>query len=92
MKMRRVLSGLVVFVMMAFSAIDIDVSPETILGKLKDFIAYQPQEKVYLHLDKPVYAAGEDIWFSTYLLNASTHQLDSPGATVLKGQLQVCAE
>ncbi len=30
------------------------------------------QEKVYLHTDKPYYAAGEEIWFKTYVLNAKT--------------------
>ncbi|GAB1416237.1 TonB-dependent receptor plug domain-containing protein [Paludibacter sp.] len=34
-----------------------------------------PQEKVYLHTDKPYYySAGDDLWFSAYLVNASTHQ------------------
>jgi len=32
-----------------------------------------PQEKVYLHTDKPYYSAGEDIWFNAYLINAATH-------------------
>jgi hypothetical protein len=32
-------------------------------------------EKVYLHTDKPVYAAGEDIWFKAYLVSGSNHQL-----------------
>lgn len=32
-----------------------------------------PQEKVYLHTDKPYYSAGEEIWFKAYLVNASTH-------------------
>lgn len=26
------------------------------------------QEKLYLHLDKPYYAAGEQIWFKGYLV------------------------
>lgn len=34
-----------------------------------------PQEKVYLHTDKPYYySAGDDIWMSAYIVNASTHQ------------------
>jgi len=32
------------------------------------------QEKVYLHLDKPYYGAGEKIWFKEYLVNAVTHK------------------
>lgn len=37
-----------------------------------------PQEKLYLHLDKPYYGAGEEIWFRGYLLNAITHMDNSP--------------
>jgi hypothetical protein len=32
------------------------------------------KEKLYLHLDKPFYGAGEKIWFKGYLVNAITHQ------------------
>ncbi|NOQ91455.1 MAG: TonB-dependent receptor plug domain-containing protein, partial [Flavobacteriaceae bacterium] len=31
-------------------------------------------EKVYLHLDKPYYTSGEDIWFKVYLVDANTLQ------------------
>jgi hypothetical protein len=34
-----------------------------------------PVEKVYLHLDKPFYAAGDDIWFKAYLTAGSRHVL-----------------
>ena len=37
-----------------------------------------PQEKLYLHLDKSYYGAGENIWFKGYLLNAITHRDNSP--------------
>lgn len=30
-------------------------------------------EKVYLHLDKSFYTAGEDIWFKAYLLDGRSH-------------------
>jgi hypothetical protein len=39
---------------------------------LKKAYTTQPVEKVYLHLDKPYYAAGDDIWFKGYItLNAA---------------------
>lgn len=41
-------------------------------------IGKTPQEKLYLHLDKSYYSAGETIWFKGYLLNAITHRDDSP--------------
>jgi uncharacterized protein YfaS (alpha-2-macroglobulin family) len=30
-----------------------------------------PQEKVYLHYDKPAYAPGETIWFKAYLMSGA---------------------
>ena len=30
-----------------------------------------PNEKIYLHIDRPSYWAGDDIWFKAYLLNPS---------------------
>ncbi len=35
-----------------------------------------PQDKLYLHLDKPYYGAGESIWYKGYLLSAVTHKDD----------------
>lgn len=36
-----------------------------------------PGEKLYLHLDKPFYGAGENIWFKGYLVNAISHKNDA---------------
>jgi hypothetical protein len=38
-------------------------------GQLSAF----PQEKIYLHTDKPYYLSGERIWFRAHLANAATH-------------------
>lgn len=43
-----------------------------ILKKLDVYNKNYQQEKVYLHLDKPYYAVGDDIWFKAYVLNAQT--------------------
>ncbi len=32
-----------------------------------------PQEKVYLHTDKPYYISGERIWFRTHVVDAALH-------------------
>ncbi len=32
-----------------------------------------PQEKVYLHTDKPYYLAGEQIWFRAHIVDAASH-------------------
>jgi TonB family protein len=41
-----------------------------------------PQEKVYLHFDKPMYEPGDDIWFKVYITDAITHQLNAPSEVV----------
>ena len=33
-----------------------------------------PQEKIYIHTDKPYYISGEKIWFRAYLVDAKTHE------------------
>jgi TonB-dependent SusC/RagA subfamily outer membrane receptor len=45
-----------------------------VVAKLTTLHAKYPQEKVYLHLDKHYYAAGEDVWFKAYLVNAHSHE------------------
>jgi hypothetical protein len=54
-----------------------------------------PFEKVYLHLDRPYYSAGEDIWIKAYLVHGVTNELSdnsnnlnveliSPGSKIIK--------
>jgi hypothetical protein len=46
-----------------------------IITRLDQWISGHPQEKVYLQLDKPYYAIGDDIWFKAYLTVGSGHKL-----------------
>ncbi len=41
-----------------------------------------PQEKIYLHFDKPYYVAGDRMWFRAYLVDANTHHADSASRAV----------
>lgn len=45
---------------------------QTIAAKFDRYQNEFPQEKAYLHLDKPYYTAGETIWFKAYLVEANT--------------------
>ncbi|MDD4921647.1 MAG: hypothetical protein PHS30_04105 [Bacteroidales bacterium] len=47
--------------------------PEQVSERFFKEVLQLPQEKLYLHIDKPYYSAGEDIWFKGYLVNAITH-------------------
>jgi TonB-dependent SusC/RagA subfamily outer membrane receptor len=46
-----------------------------LLKKLEEFAKKYPQEKVHLHLDKPYYAIGDDIWFKAYVTDTKTAAL-----------------
>ncbi len=49
-----------------------DANLSNFTKKLDETTSKQAQEKVYLHLDKPYYAIGDDIWFKAYTINAKT--------------------
>lgn len=47
---------------------------ESVAEKLQTQLALFPQEKLYLHLEKAVYAPGEQVRFRAYLVDAASHQ------------------
>ncbi|WP_158796609.1 TonB-dependent receptor plug domain-containing protein [Pedobacter sp. L105] len=47
---------------------------EILLKKLAAYNESHPQEKIYLHLDKPYYAIGDNIWFKAYVTDTRTKQ------------------
>ena len=46
---------------------------EIAITHLTNQIKIFPQEKIYLHIDKPYYSAGERIWFRAYMVHATVH-------------------
>lgn len=59
----------------------------TIAQKFQAYQAKRPIEKVFLHFDKPYYAAGEDIWFKAYLVDGLKLSLDSSVSRVMYVEL-----
>ncbi|OKS89551.1 carboxypeptidase-like regulatory domain-containing protein [Mucilaginibacter polytrichastri] len=53
-------------------------------AQLEKWVNEYPQEKVYLHFDKPYYAVGDDMWFKAYVTVGPRHQLSA-----LSGALNV---
>lgn len=77
--MKKVLYSLIpplVLILSAFSFVKTDLS-QIILSKLENFRQTTPQEKVFLHLDKPYYMAGDTLWVKGYLFDGITHDIDS---------------
>ena len=46
-----------------------------LLQQIEKYRLDYPQEKVHLHMDKPYYAIGDDIWFKAYVVNSEKNQL-----------------
>ena len=60
-------------VLLYFSSLSAQTMQDTIIANFS-LMERIPKEKLYLHLDKPFYGAGEKIWFKGYLVNAIAHQ------------------
>jgi hypothetical protein len=66
-----------------FLLIALAVSAQTVTEKLRTALLHSlPQEKIYLHLDKPSYWVGDTIWFKVYALDAYTHRSDTISSTL----------
>lgn len=67
----------VAFTFLSFTQRTFEVIDESVI-RFFGAVQMLHQEKLYLHLDKPYYAAGDSIWFKGYLVNATTHVVDLP--------------
>ena len=57
--------------------IDSDPFIVEVKSQLKKYLLPGNGEKVYIHHDRPMYAAGEDLWFRAYILNMATNSRSS---------------
>lgn len=55
-------------VLTAFSLLPADDWQDKVTNALALFGKRYPQEKVYLHFDKDIYASGETMWFKAYIM------------------------
>ena len=77
MKRTSVLAAGLLFLLTVVSFIASDDPLKNMLDKLEKFRSDYPQEKVHLHLDKPYYAIGDNIWFKAYVVNSARNQLSA---------------
>ncbi|RZK58080.1 MAG: hypothetical protein EOO59_08750, partial [Hymenobacter sp.] len=77
-RLRWALPGAALLALAAFRPAADDPNPVRVLAeRLASFYATARLEKVYLHLDRPVYGTGETIWFNAYLVDGLRHRPDS---------------
>ncbi|WP_235524261.1 TonB-dependent receptor [Pedobacter sp. Hv1] len=75
MKRNLVILSVAFLAFFSLSAFITDNDPlAALLKKLEEYTKKYPQEKVHLHLDKPYYAAGDDIWFKAYIVDSRTSE------------------
>ncbi|RYY20713.1 MAG: hypothetical protein EOO36_02730, partial [Cytophagaceae bacterium] len=74
---RWVLPAVALLGLVAFRQPTDDNPVRALAERLGNFYAGARLEKVYLHLDRPVYGTGETIWFNAYLVDALRHRPDS---------------
>ena len=73
MKTKYTLSIFLLFGLVTFAAFKLpDDSFAQLLRKMEAFVKDHPQEKVHLHLDKPYYAVGDNIWLKAYVVNTAS--------------------
>jgi hypothetical protein len=61
---------------------DISELSEKIISYMEYYVNEIPEEKVFVHLDKNLYAAGDNIWFSVFL-TAGSPDIPSPLSKVV---------
>ncbi|HEV7348281.1 MG2 domain-containing protein [Telluribacter sp.] len=67
--------------LLAFQLVD-DTPLRTVSNQLLNYLRTYPSEKVYLHTDRDVYLAGDNLWLKAYLVDGLLHQADSASGTL----------
>jgi len=73
------------FVFMAsllLSFLPSDTPIDRLIAGFTKYLDEFPQEKIYLHLDRPYYASGETIWLKAYLTAGAFHLPSSLSRTI----------
>lgn len=72
--MKHILSLCLCFIAFVFcSSARAQLPADTLKHRLWQQTQLYPQEKIYTRTDRPVYVAGDTIWFSTYVVNFISH-------------------
>ena len=74
--MRRLTVGLFSLLLLAlncYGQLPGSSGRDSLTNRIIEQIIRFPQEKIYLHVDRPVYIAGETIWFRAHVADAVLH-------------------
>ncbi len=74
--MRRLTVGLASLLLLSlncYGQVSGSLGRDSLTNRIIEQIIRFPQEKIYLHIDRPVYIAGETIWFRAHVADALLH-------------------
>jgi len=70
------LMGLIVALCLSGNRVDDDFI-KRLLDQFRIYHQQRPTEKAYVHTDRDAYLTGETIWLKGYLVNGTTHEVDT---------------
>jgi len=76
------LSFLILFIFSLSAFIWHDGPIDRLIAELGQWATTHPQEKVYLHTDRPHYAIGDTIWFKAYVTIGGQHHLSAKSGSL----------
>lgn len=75
---KKIIAPLLLILSLLVAFVPVDNDPlQRLVDSLQKWTNDNPQEKVYLHMDKPYYALGDTIWFKAYITIGSRHELSA---------------
>ncbi|WP_285058048.1 hypothetical protein [Pedobacter ginsengisoli] len=81
--MKLLTRSLLILFIFSLSAFISDDGPiERLIAALGQLAATHPQEKVYLHTDRPHYAINDTIWFKAYVTIGGQHHLSAKSGSL----------
>jgi len=80
--MKRACLSILVFAFILFSFTSSENPLEKLIAGFKKYLGQLPQEKVYLHFDRPYYTSGETIWIKAYLTAGALHEPSDLSRTI----------
>ncbi len=72
--MKRTSLSYLVFILALLSFTASESPLERLIAGFKKYLADLPQEKVYLHFDRPYYTNGDTLWLKAYLTAGAFHK------------------
>ena len=76
-RLRIIVPLLVIAVFMLSFQSNEKLSDKEFVRKIVGYNALYKHEKAFIHTDKPIYFSGEELWFSGFLLDAASGQLNA---------------